>query len=524
MDVTAFGLTTVDLCIKYGKQLYAVCQACKDAAREVREDVLSIEGVWLKTESQVEAIRKMWDSLDERVQIHQNHVLALLQEKLQIAITIINGLYTTLNDEPTLKTIISTRGDIKRLKYATYAKGKLDKIVSDLDEWHRKFDPSWYLLARAAATAIDQVMTTKQASPSKELFMIQELRHAHQMNNESPELKNSIFLPKEYSIQARKLIANTSAETGYAAQQVVIIDSLRIAKDNDPQVALKDARDIARILANVEPTVFSLLACQGVIKVFDSSNQLTGFEFIFAVPTTFHEPRSLRTFLLTANHEYPLDDRFRLAKLLGRSVSFLHSSQVVHKNISPETIILLGDVATGLDTPFLVGFEKFRRAEGRTYMSGDTFWEKNLYRHPKRQGEYPEEEYKMQHDIYSLGVCLLEIGLGASFVRFEATSVSEKNPRGAIPWSMLEIADYLKNKDIRARAFQIKRRLVAMAEGQLPRRMGRVYTKVVLSCLTCLDPDNEDFGDECNFMDEDGILVGVRYIEKILYQIEKIEL
>jgi hypothetical protein len=412
---------------RYGKQLYAVCQAYRRAVDNVREDVLSIEGIWLKTEYQVETLREIWDSLDECMQIHQNHVLLLLQEKLRIAITIINRLDTTPKDKPTVKSLRSTGGNIKRLVYATYAKGQLDEIVRDLDEWQKKFDPSWYLLARAAAPAIDQVITTKQANPSKELSTIQELRHAHRMNNEPTESRRSIFFPKEYSIQARKPIPNTSAETGYAAQQVVIIDSRSIVKDNDLQVASKNARDIARILANVEPTVFGLLTCQGVVKLLDSSNQLTGFEFIFAVPTTFGEPRSLRTFLLADNHENPLDDRLRLAKLLGRSVSFLHSSQVVHKNISPETIILLRDSATGLETPFLVGFEKFRWAEGRTYMSGDTFWEKNLYRHPKRQGEYPEEEYKMQHDIYSLGVCLLEIGLGTSFVRFETTSVRYLN-------------------------------------------------------------------------------------------------
>jgi serine/threonine protein kinase len=226
----------------------------------------------------------------------------------------------------------------------------------------------------------------------------------------------------------RKQIPNTTAQTGYATQQFVIIDSLHIAKDNNIEVATKSARDIARILANVDPNIFSLLTCQGLIRVFDSSNHVTGFEFIFTVPTALERPRSLRTFLLDANHEYPLDVRFRLARLLARSVSFLHSSQIVHKNITPETVVLLLDSSTGLETPFLIGFEKFRRAEDRTYMSGDAFWEKNLYRHPKRQGEYPEEAYKMQHDIYSLGVCLLEIGLGASFVRFEATSTQYVNP------------------------------------------------------------------------------------------------
>jgi hypothetical protein len=400
-----------------------VCQDYRNAHREIRENILNIEGVWLRTESQIEAIRKIWESLDERLQIHQNHVLALLQEKLQIAVTVIEGLDTTLNDEPTLKTLMSTRGDIRRLKYATYAKGKLDKIVKDLNEWHRRFDPSWYLLARAAAPTIDNHMTTKQASMSKEIYLLQELRYAHRMNNELVESRSSVFFPKEHSIQARKPISNASAETGCTAQQVVIIDTLRIAKEKDVQVATKDVRDIARILAKVNPTIFGLLVCLGVMRNFDSSNQIIGFEFIFEIPTAFNEPRSLRTFLLAADYEYPLDNRFQLAKLLGRSVSFLHSSQVVHKNIMPENILLLEDSTTGLDTPFLVGFEKFRRAEGRTYMSGDAFWEKNLYRHPKRQGEHPEEEYKMQHDIYSLGVCLLEIGLRTSFVRFEVTSM-----------------------------------------------------------------------------------------------------
>ncbi|KAK3064099.1 hypothetical protein LTS18_010136 [Coniosporium uncinatum] len=249
--------------------------------------------------------------------------------------------------------------------------------------------------------------------------------------------------------------------------------------------------------------------------MFDSSGQVTGFEFIFAVPSGLDKSRSLRTLLLAANHGYPLDDRFQLARLLTRSVSFLHSCQVVHKNITPETVILLADSATGRETPFLVGFEKFRRAEGRTFMSGDLFWEKNIYRHPKRQGERPEEAYTMQHDIYSLGVYLLEIDLGASFVRFDATSVSDKNPKDAVPGSILDIAEYLKNKDTRARALQIKRKLIAIAEAESPGRMGKVYTDVVLSCLTCLDPGNRGFGDECNFTDEDGVLVGVRYIQQV---------
>lgn len=45
--------------------------------------------------------------------------------------------------------------------------------------------------------------------------------------------------------------------------------------------------------------------------------------------------------------------------------------------------------------------------------------------------------------------------------------------------------------------------------------MGTIYSKVVVTCLTCLHPGNAGFGNEDEFQDEDGILVGVRYIEKV---------
>jgi hypothetical protein len=43
--------------------------------------------------------------------------------------------------------------------------------------------------------------------------------------------------------------------------------------------------------------------------------------------------------------------------------------------------------------------------------------------------------------------------------------------------------------------------------------MGWKYTKIVLSCLTCLDKTDNGFGGEDQFVDEDGILVAIRYIE-----------
>ena len=60
----------------------------------------------------------------------------------------------------------------------------------------------------------------------------------------------------------------------------------------------------------------------------------------------------------------------------------------------------------------------------------------------------------------------------------------------------------------------IKERLIAVAKRDLSKRMGERYEEVVINCLTCLDQDIADFG----FEDQDGVLVGVKYIDKV-YQL-----
>jgi hypothetical protein len=56
---------------------------------------------------------------------------------------------------------------------------------------------------------------------------------------------------------------------------------------------------------------------------------------------------------------------------------------------------------------------------------------------------------------------------------------------------------------------------VAMAKELLPSKMGSKYAEVVTSCLSCLNPDNHDFGDPEEREVADGTIIGARYLENV---------
>lgn len=144
-------------------------------------------------------------------------------------------------------------------------------------------------------------------------------------------------------------------------------------------------------------------------------------------------------------------------------------------------------------------------------MLGDAVQSHNLYRHPTRQGEAPEEMYSMQHDIYSLGVCLLEIGLWTSFVACDDVSTNSTVNVPGLP----EATSQLSPRDRKKRSYEVKRVLTALAMSELPSRMGERFSAVVVSCLTCLDKDSALGSVDALLEDDNGIILGVSYIQKV---------
>jgi serine/threonine protein kinase len=236
-------------------------------------------------------------------------------------------------------------------------------------------------------------------------------------------------------------------------------------------------------------------------------------------------PRTLRELLSSSDNDqgarHSLTCRVELAIRLATAVLYVHTAKLVHKNIRPENIILFepqdadpkSKFPHSLGTSFLMGFDFVRKEDEVSGRIGDNDWEKNIYRHPERQGIHPEADFNMLHDIYSLGVVLLEIALWRSFVLWSEDGVRcSANPHAC------RLADRKGNLKSPS---DIQKVFVQKAEGFIPLVLGEKFRDVVLMCLNCLDGG---FGDTSDMLDEDGEIVGLVFIQRVLTSLQEISI
>lgn len=443
-----------------------------------------------------------------------NTLLRKLHVQLQDAEGLLDSVEHTRPEDPSLAVNFATHTRRKKLKYALSLKECLKKSLKDLQMWREIFDPSWYLIIRVSRHTIDQRLEDHNEGTERadSVATFRAVRDAVNPGLISASSNKSIFLSPSYLGERKKAFEFTSLQT--VERRIdghdVLVDVVYVRDMESFDKKKEDVRNLARVLSHVAPLTFGLLKCEGVIIVERAGTESGSFKFIFGIPRGLKNPRTLRSLLAADTTARSLNEKLDIAQCLANSVLYVHTANYVHKNIRPDTIVVFEtDDEARPSVSFLVGFENFRPAEGQTWLLGDLLWEKDLYRHPQRQGARPQEHYVMQHDIYSLGVCLLEIGLWTNFV------IRTNELKSPLPCPELEIAGLLRQSSHEKRAFDVKCRLIETAKKLLPGSMGNKYTNVVLSCLKCLDKEGNRFGDSSDFQDTDGILVGVRFIEDV---------
>lgn len=211
------------------------------------------------------------------------------------------------------------------------------------------------------------------------------------------------------------------------------------------------------------------------------------YAFVFAFPEHAQRsiPMSLNALISADNikSQLSLPDRFSMAQTITKTLAAFQSAQWVHKSVRSQSIVLFSasedEHITMIKSPYLVNFEYSRQEKANTLMASIDNLEKSLYCHPDRNP--PIVPFSRIHDIYALGVVLLEIGLWCTALDIYNQYRSR----------MTETA-----KAQRHSSRQVKALLVDAAKNRLSHHMGPAYTTAVLKCLR---DDLEEFVEDADF-------------------------
>ena len=469
----------------------------KNADSEISERSTRLLSNCLQIATQLQIFSQIEGQLDATERKVQTDVLEILTLKLGYADAKFKGFIRS--PPPSTDTRRSQKQPLLKRERAIYAweKSSLDKAIAEVESWQRlSFNPLWFASMKAQPQNIEKELSQdiRGSAGNDGSVKVAALSVRNPLKNIAT---TRIFLPPE------KLESGESIEIAHGSVRLVHIDSkMRLVETLDG-LSKDTVRELAVRLKKTDPSTFGLLTCLGAVQ----HQKKDSFSIIFRVPDNKSDLASLRARILENDTAHSLSDRFRLATQLARAVSSIHTFDMVHKSIRPENIVLFPDSESTLGSAFLVGFENVRREGDKTGLTGDCDWAKNLYRHPQRQGASLRDRYIMQHDIYSLGVCLLEIGLWTTFVGYDANHAPIKSQAHGLQAAM---------SHEQAGPESVKAHLLSLATTELEHRMGTKYSRVVVSCLTCLDLGNDDFGDEFE-LETEKVDIGTRYIEKVKF-------
>ncbi|WXC58110.1 hypothetical protein SNK03_004008 [Fusarium graminearum] len=239
---------------------------------------------------------------------------------------------------------------------------------------------------------------------------------------------------------------------------------------------LRQVRKITELLCHPKDKEFHILSCAGFFR--DRLRKELGI--VFWTPPTFDSKGEVSTLhqMYKIHRLVPLGQRIRLAWAIATAIENFHRVGWVHKGIRSDNIAfteVLLDLKSDLDDedpaspfvgnfdfskPLLFGFEYSRADDEATFLEEDYTLANNLYRHPDRWGR-PTARFEKSHDVYALGVVLLEIALWK-----EASSI---------------LKSFLETKPLVASG--VVKALIGKCGKTLSHQVGRVFAQCIVKCL-----------------------------------------
>lgn len=360
-----------------------------------------------------------------------------------------------------LEKLFDKKGEVRTYYYTFIGEKKAEKLVQSLREWEHDFSNTLSLIEMKNRV----------------------LPHNLQLTRDRYRCRNQSQLGSDKHILFG--VAELSKDSNIQELNVLIEQKDLQSRDNEA-----DLREIASILADLTSrNTFE----GGILKCLGFRIDRAG-ELIFQIPEGSTRPQILKDIIHKEQGSpfaggRPLDHRLQLARQLCDVVVAVFTSGLVHKSIRTDTILLIspsgGSDISVLGKPYLSSWTLVRKATALTSGAIDDVLATNFYRHPKRQGIQPEDRYNMGHDIYSLGLCLLEIGLWKSLLDADDKPCLEYQ-ECAIKLGLVTEAEVYSASKL-TKPWMIAEILPQIAKEQLPQRMGNRFTNLTVSCLTCLE-------------------------------------
>lgn len=166
-------------------------------------------------------------------------------------------------------------------------KGPLQKSVQEFEDWYRRWDPSWFLIARLALPDIDGEIRqhkseTDDAAPLKIMSGLRDANRAALDTTRRPlgflPENVAFYLPQQVDLSTATICARSDSHT------LAILDYIEYRPGTNEMDLSNDIQSLARVMSNLDPVTCNLLRCEGVKRKTDEAGRLRGFSLVFRMP------------------------------------------------------------------------------------------------------------------------------------------------------------------------------------------------------------------------------------------------
>lgn len=390
--------------------------------------------------------------------------------------------------------MIRCETDVKKVQAATAGKTSTETYASrlairtietlekDLENWVQRLNTRYTLMstklkADAARAVRGQDATIRFQEAMQALAS--ELTLLHECGR-VPVYEN-LWLPDFQSVDFGEQPRKRRMD-GHLADSRVLVEFVSYSAATSTELAQNAIGELAFILNRSDPSLFHVLRCKHIYKQQNANRSSQQYGLVFEMPSGLESMRSLSDVITDVNNVRErnssntlsqnldpaaqtlrkISSRVKLAYQLAMAVRYLHSFGYVHQSIRTSNILVATFATDSVVEAYLGGFERSRpNAVASNQKRIDADWRNNIYRSPDRVATTDDEvirRHTMSHDIYSLGVVLLELGLFKPLISREPLFRSQTNQA-------------------------VRENLIFLAKSELPQVMDDTYTGIVGFCL-----------------------------------------